>query len=195
MLKLKFHLITFFIIELVLISKSIQAQNCDDSQIDIFSSCNGLNNGRVIITPQGVAPFTISFPNSPNNIFEVTNLFASNYTFNRLPPGNYPITITDAFNCVANFNAEIINSSGPTLNVSSLPNTNCLGERVPCDYSGPKILINEVCLSPTFWNGSIYTGFFYLTNYGEGEWIEIYNPYLVNLNLYYKFQINIQKHQ
>ncbi|MFZ4740517.1 MAG: gliding motility-associated C-terminal domain-containing protein [Bacteroidales bacterium] len=58
------------------------------------------------------------------------------------------------------------------LSTTTQINTVCNGN--PCNYSGPSILINEVMLSPTVGDGSIYgqvagTGC-------EGEWIELYNP-------------------
>ncbi len=52
--------------------------------------------------------------------------------------------------------------------LTSTPNSVCNG--FGCNYSGPSILINEVMLSPTYFDGSIF---------GDdrgGEWIELYNP-------------------
>ncbi|MFZ4400458.1 MAG: gliding motility-associated C-terminal domain-containing protein [Bacteroidales bacterium] len=51
-------------------------------------------------------------------------------------------------------------------------NTVCNGN--PCTYNGPKIMINEVMLTPSVGDGSIYGQ---VTGVGsEGEWIELYNP-------------------
>ncbi len=49
-------------------------------------------------------------------------------------------------------------------------NTDCNGN--PCFYNGPKIMINEVMLSPSSGDGSMYD----LDHTRRGEWIELYNP-------------------
>jgi hypothetical protein len=155
----------------------VSAQNCNDTEIDFYTACNGFPQGRITVSPKGVPPFEIIFPGAINNIDTIKNLYASNYTFNRLPPKNYPIIVKDSTNCVTNFTVQIVNSTSPTLTVNSIPNTNCTGEKVLCDYQGPSILINEVCISPGASDGSMYSGVNYVTpNYGEGEWIEIFNP-------------------
>src|SRR5574344_11381 len=50
-------------------------------------------------------------------------------------------------------------------------NTDCMGQG--CFYDGPTILINEVMLSPSTGDGSIYDS----DNTRRGEWIELYNPH------------------
>jgi len=61
--------------------------------------------------------------------------------------------------------------------VQTLPNTNCTGVANKCEYSGPSILINEINISPTDHDGSLVTGSqFGVADWGEGEWIELYNP-------------------
>lgn len=60
-----------------------------------------------------------------------------------------------------------------TVNVSGTINTDCIGQG--CFYNGPTILINEVMLSPSSYDGSM-VGSAYYTN-GGGEWIELYNPH------------------
>jgi len=57
-----------------------------------------------------------------------------------------------------------------TLTTSTQINTVCNGN--PCTYNGPKILINEVMLSPATGDGSMYDQ----DNTRRGEWIELYNP-------------------
>lgn len=58
---------------------------------------------------------------------------------------------------------------------SSQINTVCNG--VGCNYSGPSILINEVMLKPSSFDGSIYgDGPNFIPNTNSGEWIELYNP-------------------
>ncbi len=68
--------------------------------------------------------------------------------------------------------------------VSSTVNTNCNGS--DCTYSGPSILINELMISPTVFDGSI-SGAGGMSA-GRGEWIELYNPNLcqpVDVSCYY----------
>ena len=48
-------------------------------------------------------------------------------------------------------------------------NTDCIGRN--CFYNGPTILINEVMLAPSTYDGSI------AGSSGCGEWIELYNPH------------------
>jgi gliding motility-associated-like protein len=61
--------------------------------------------------------------------------------------------------------------------VQTLPNTNCTGVAKKCEYTGPSILINEINISPSNQDGSLVTGSqFGAENWGEGEWIELYNP-------------------
>ena len=58
-----------------------------------------------------------------------------------------------------------------TANVSGTINTDCLGRN--CFYNGPTIMINEVMLSPSSYDGSIAGG----GSSRGGEWIELYNPH------------------
>ncbi len=74
------------------------------------------------------------------------------------------------------------------LSFTSQINTICNGD--PCNYSGPSILINEVMLTPSSHDGSIYgTGPGQdSTTQGWGEWIELYNPDVckpVDISCYY----------
>ncbi len=69
---------------------------------------------------------------------------------------------------------SLIWSQNLTYTTSVTNNTDC-----GCNYNGPKVLINEFCVQPTYGNGSIY-GNDGLTpidpNLWDGEWIELYNP-------------------
>ena len=61
-------------------------------------------------------------------------------------------------------------------------NTICNG--IDCDYSGPSILINEIMISPTVLDGSLFE----IGNDRQGEWIELYNPDVcepVDISCYY----------
>lgn len=61
--------------------------------------------------------------------------------------------------------------------VETIPNTICTGESKKCEYTGPSILINEISISPSLHDGSLVTMSEYvLPDWGEGEWIELYNP-------------------
>lgn len=55
------------------------------------------------------------------------------------------------------------------------PNTNCNGSG--CNYQGPSILINEMMMSPTTFDGSLWEPNCN-ANARCGEWIELYNPNL-----------------
>ena len=72
-----------------------------------------------------------------------------------------------------------------TVNSSTQVNTHCNG--INCQYSGPSILINEIMLSPSSYDGSIWEPNCNL-NARCGEWIELYNPDLcesVDISCYY----------
>lgn len=57
-----------------------------------------------------------------------------------------------------------------TATFTTTENTNCAGN--PCNYEGPGILINEIMISPSVFDGSLWGG----TASQAGEWIELYNP-------------------
>jgi len=66
--------------------------------------------------------------------------------------------------------------------LSTTDNTNCDG--VECDYDGPSILINELMMSPSTFDGSLWGGL--ATQ--AGEWIELYNPNIcepIDISCYY----------
>jgi len=61
-------------------------------------------------------------------------------------------------------------------------NTKCNGSN--CDYSGPSILINEMMMSPSSYDGSLSGN----DASQRGEWIELYNPNLcqsIDISCYY----------
>ncbi len=62
-------------------------------------------------------------------------------------------------------------------------NTKCNGS--DCNYIGPSILINEMMMSPTTFNGCLSGTY---TEICKGEWIELYNPNLcesIDISCYY----------
>ncbi|NEN23282.1 T9SS type B sorting domain-containing protein [Cryomorpha ignava] len=66
--------------------------------------------------------------------------------------------------------------------LTTTDNTNCNGS--PCTYSGPSILINELMMSPTTFDGSLWGG----SATQRGEWIELYNPNIcepIDISCYY----------
>ncbi|MCZ4410756.1 gliding motility-associated C-terminal domain-containing protein [Cryomorphaceae bacterium 1068] len=68
------------------------------------------------------------------------------------------------------------------LSVTSTDNTQCDGEG--CGYFGPSILINELMLSPSDNDGSMWGG----NGTQAGEWIELYNPDIcspIDISCYY----------
>lgn len=69
-----------------------------------------------------------------------------------------------------------------TANVLPTENTNCYGS--PCSYSGPSILINELMMSPSQHDGSMWGN----NANQKGEWIELYNPNIceeIDISCYY----------
>jgi gliding motility-associated-like protein len=101
-----------------------------------------------------------------------------------LNTGTYTVTVTAANGCTATASATVnsTNSLG-SFATSSLPNTVCNGSAIPCTYSGPAVVINEIMFMPGS-NYSISGGdntnaslqsMYNTTNSGE-EWIELYNP-------------------
>jgi gliding motility-associated-like protein len=61
-----------------------------------------------------------------------------------------------------------------TATFTTTENTNCAGN--PCNYEGPGILINEIMISPSVFDGSLWGG----SVSQAGEWIELYNPDVCN---------------
>lgn len=60
-----------------------------------------------------------------------------------------------------------------TYTTSTIDNTSCS----ECDYNGPFLLINQVCVAPSIGNGSIYGVVGATADMTrQGEWIELYNP-------------------
>lgn len=69
-----------------------------------------------------------------------------------------------------------------TATFSTEQNTICDG--IDCDYEGPSILINELMISPTVNDGSLFEN----GSGRQGEWIELYNPDVcepVDISCYY----------
>ena len=60
-----------------------------------------------------------------------------------------------------------------SVQVTGTINTDCIGQG--CYYNGPTILINEVMLAPSSYDGSMVGSSYHTT--GGGEWIELYNPH------------------
>lgn len=62
------------------------------------------------------------------------------------------------------------------VSIETKDNTNCRGESKACEYDGPSILINEISISPSMFDGSLVSGSLFTAMEGQGEWIELYNP-------------------
>lgn len=60
--------------------------------------------------------------------------------------------------------------------IETKDNTNCQGASNGCEYEGPSILINEISISPSMYDGSLVSGSLFTAMEAEGEWIELYNP-------------------
>lgn len=59
--------------------------------------------------------------------------------------------------------------------ITTTPNNACNG--LPCNWTGPSIMINEIMISPVNGDGSLSGPG---PNGGRGEWIELYNPDVCN---------------
>jgi len=88
--------------------------------------------------------------------------------------------LTSIIFCLSN--SAYVYTQPLSITLSSEINYVCNG--VGCNYEGPSILINEVMLSPSVGDSSIYD----LDNTRRGEWIELYNPDLcqsVDISCFY----------
>jgi hypothetical protein len=65
-----------------------------------------------------------------------------------------------------------------TATFTTTENTNCAGN--PCNYEGPGILINEIMISPSVFDGSLFGQDPNALGPQAGEWIELYNPDVCN---------------
>ncbi len=69
----------------------------------------------------------------------------------------------------------VLSQAQLTANITTTVNTNCTG--TDCFYDGPSILINEMMLSPSPFDGSLWQPNCSTPAPGRcGEWIELYNP-------------------
>lgn len=80
-------------------------------------TCNGLNNGSAIATPNGTAPYTYSWNTTP---------VQTTQTASSLSPGTYTVTVTDANNCSATANVTITQPTAISLGTSTT-NETCNG--------------------------------------------------------------------
>lgn len=81
---------------------------------------------------------------------------------------------------------SVLSTGQINLSIDTTFNYACNG--IPCNYSGPSILINEIMVSPSIGDGSISGGVPPSLGVGDGEWIELYNPDLcepVDISCYY----------
>jgi gliding motility-associated-like protein len=87
------------------------------------TSCAGVNNGSLIITPQspGAAPFT--FVLTPGNITQT----GATTTFNNLAPATYSVLITDASGCQYTLSNMTITAGGGLVASATSTPTTCAG--------------------------------------------------------------------
>lgn len=130
------------------------------------ATCNTANGtASVVASPSVGVTYTWSPSGGNSNI--ANNLTASSYTLTVDQSGCSTSTV-------------IVIPSGPccpaslTYALAVSGNTVCNGVSIPCNYSGPSILINEIALFPTSNDGSIYGETSLIGK--EGEWIELFNP-------------------
>ncbi|MBX2950137.1 MAG: gliding motility-associated C-terminal domain-containing protein [Crocinitomicaceae bacterium] len=126
------------------------------------------------------------------------------YNFDQGVPAGNNTSISNVINSVnPNFNGTLVNFARNGL-TSNFVNSECI-QQTPqsmqasfdttvnilcngsgCNYQGPSILINELMISPSAYDGSI-SGFGGVGD-GRGEWIELYNPNLcepIDISCYY----------
>ncbi|RYE19850.1 MAG: hypothetical protein EOP51_19085, partial [Sphingobacteriales bacterium] len=85
------------------------AGNLTGTFVRTNTSCPGVNNGSITVTPtSGTAPYTYSANGGPSQ--------ASN-SFTNLPQGNYTIVFTDALGCTGSVTVFI--SEGPSISATS----------------------------------------------------------------------------
>ena len=131
----------------------------------VAASC-GNNDGSATVTSTAADSYTWS-----SGVASTTN------TASNLAPGNYTITVGLAgcsINTIITIPSQTCCPSSLTYSLAVSGNTVCNGISIPCNYSGPSILINEIALFPTSNDGSIYGETSLIGK--EGEWIELFNP-------------------
>lgn len=126
-------------------------------------TCNNAD-GSITLNPNPAGTYTYSWSNPISN---TTNTASS------LAQGSYSISITNSLGCVKDTLITLVEDCGGcniAASVSVVPNSAC----APCNYSGPTILINELMISPSSFDGSL-SGSGGVSD-GRGEWIELFNP-------------------
>ncbi len=124
----------------------------------------GNNNGAISFNPSPTDTYFYAWPfPSTGTLSNATSLAA----------GSYPVTITNFAGCSIDTTivlTEDCSGCNVTATMSVVPNSAC----APCNYSGPTILINELMISPSAFDGSL-SGSGGVSD-GRGEWIELFNP-------------------
>jgi gliding motility-associated-like protein len=157
-------------------------------QTNGVASINACNAGCNTVTPSfllnatvtqptcGNSDGVISFNPSPTDTYFYAWPFPSTGTVSSataLAAGTYPVTITNIAGCSIDTTIVLTEDCGGcnvNATVSVVPNSAC----APCNYSGPTILINELMISPSAFDGSL-SGSGGVSD-GRGEWIELFNP-------------------
>lgn len=127
----------------------------------VLPSC-GNSDGSITLNPQPADNYTYSWNPNVSATNQATNLSS----------GTYNISVS---NSSCTIDTSIILAGNTTFQTSIItsPNTVCDGYSQSCDYTGPSILINEINISPSQFNGNIYGQF---GTPAGGEWIELFNP-------------------
>jgi len=148
-----------------------------------INTCNGVcqvANGTIALNPTlvnpscGVANGSITFNPSPVDTYTFNWPFPENINSNSstiVPAGTYSITVSNASGCSNTATLTLVEDCcNLNATLSVVPNSTC----APCNYSGPTILINELMISPSAFDGSL-SGSGGVSD-GRGEWIELFNP-------------------
>ena len=157
-------------------------------QTNGVASINACNAGCNTVTPSFLLNATVTQPTCGNSDGEISFNPAPTDTYfyawpfpstgtvssaTALAAGTYPVTITNLAGCSIDTTivlTEDCSGCNVTATVSVVPNSAC----APCNYSGPTILINELMISPSAFDGSL-SGSGGVSD-GRGEWIELFNP-------------------
>jgi len=148
-----------------------------------INACNGVcqvANGTITLNPTivqpscGIADGTITFNPTPADTYLYNWPFPEDPASNSstgIAPGTYTVTATNLNGCSNSATVTLVEDCCTlSATLSVVPNSAC----APCNYSGPTILINELMISPTNFDGSL-SGSGGVSD-GRGEWIELFNP-------------------
>jgi gliding motility-associated-like protein len=165
--------------DIILINKNLTVVLADENVItndSYISSCTPITFDTLSSVSNNQTTMTISNVNFSDPLFSWSTSDTGNQAV--FVGNELVVTITNPLNCCSYLDTFYLNNLNPCINplqatITSLPNTVCGGFSQFCDYTGPSILINEINISPSQFNGNMYGVF---DQPAAGEWIELFNP-------------------